>query len=165
MLTGSYFQTFKEYVKVYLYSFQNVYKAIFLYKSHLKPNPFILNKYTVTPQFSEIGPFKLTENYENENYELCSNWTEKIRKLRGFLRCLDRKLRGMSMIQNTENCENENYELCSKWTEKTRKLRGFLGCLDRKFRGMSMIQNTENCENENYGGENYGVTVYAIFAY
>ena len=50
------------------------------------------------PTFSEIGPFKLTENYENENNELYSKWTEKIRKLRGFLGCLDRKLRGMSMI-------------------------------------------------------------------
>ena len=65
--------------------------------------------YTLTPQFSEIGPFKLTENCENENYELCSNWAGKNRKLRGLLGCLDRKLRGMSMIWNTENCENENY--------------------------------------------------------
>ena len=64
---------------------------------------------TLTPQFSEIGPFKLTENCENENYELCSNWAGKNRKLRGLLGCLDRKLRGMSMIWNTENCENENY--------------------------------------------------------
>ena len=63
----------------------------------------------LTPQFSEIGPFKLTENCENENYELCSNWAGKNRKLRGLLGCLDRKLRGMSMIWNTENCENENY--------------------------------------------------------
>ena len=66
-------------------------------------------QYTLTPQFSEIGPFKLTENCENENYELCSNWAGKNRKLRGLLGCLDRKLRGMSMIWNTENCENENY--------------------------------------------------------
>ena len=66
-------------------------------------------EYTLTPQFSEIGPFKLTENCENENYELCSNWAGKNRKLRGLLGCLDRKLRGMSMIWNTENCENENY--------------------------------------------------------
>ena len=65
--------------------------------------------YTLTPQFSEIGPFKLTENCENENYELCSNWAGKNRKLRGLLGCLDRKLRGMSMIWNTKNCENENY--------------------------------------------------------
>ena len=65
--------------------------------------------YTLTPQFSEIGPFKLTENCENENYELCSNWAGKNRKLRGLLGCLDRKLREMSMIWNTENCENENY--------------------------------------------------------
>ena len=63
----------------------------------------------MTPQFSEIGPFKLTENCENENYELCSNWAGKNRKLRGLLGCLGRKLRGMSMIWNTENCENENY--------------------------------------------------------
>ena len=26
--------------------------------------------YTVTPQFSKIGPFKLTKNDENENYEV-----------------------------------------------------------------------------------------------
>ena len=37
-------------------------------------------------------------NCYSENYEVCSKWGEKIRKLWGFLGCLDRKLRGMSMI-------------------------------------------------------------------
>ena len=62
--------------------------------------------YTVTPQFSEIGPIKLTENYE-----LCSKWADKNTKITRFFRMFRPKI-----ARNVHDLEHRKL--------RKRKLRG-----------------------------------------
>ena len=67
--------------------------------------------YTPWPRnFRRLGPSSLPKITKTKITSYVVIWWEKKPKITRYLGCLDRKLWGMSIIQNTKNYENENYE-------------------------------------------------------